>query len=410
MDYDVNKLNVGIVHDWLPLLGGAEKVVKEFLVSFPEHELYTLFDFLNDEDRAFLGAKTTHVSRLNKLPYVEKYYRNLLLLCTRHIEQFDVSKHDIVLSSSAALAKGVLSNVDQPHISYIHSPARYAWDLSHEYLYDMQGRFAFIKREIAKELIYRFRMWDARSTNTVDAILANSQFIQRRIHKVYRRTSTVIYPPVDIDKFSLGTESRDNYYVTASRLVAYKKIDLIVKAFTKRKTDKLIVIGDGPEMANLKSIAGSNIEFVGYQELDAMVRLIQSAKAFVFAAFEDFGIVPVEAQACGTPVICYGQGGTSETVKPFGKSDAPTGVWFDKQHEDSICEAIDTFEQHIDAFSAAACRSNAEYFGSQRFRDEIGSYIAHGLENGFDFNKSLSKRAMPPLQDISSLAGKQATS
>ncbi|WP_077342113.1 glycosyltransferase [Pseudocolwellia agarivorans] len=387
MKNNLDELSVGIVHDWLPVLGGAEKVVEQFSTIFPNNEIYTLFNFLNEADESFLNSKKINVSRLNKLPYVEKYYRNLLLMCTRHIEQFDVSKHEVVLSSSAALAKGVLTSVDQPHISYIHSPARYAWDLSHEYIENIQGNFSFLKREIAKELIYRFRSWDVRSTNTVDAILANSHFIQKRIFKIYRRKSKVIYPPVNIDKFSLYTGVREDYYVTASRLVPYKKIDLIVKAFSKTKERKLVVIGDGPELSNLKKIAGDNIEFVGYQEIDAMVSLIQRAKAFVFAAFEDFGILPVEAQACGTPVICYGFGGTAETVKPLGQSDKPSGVWFLKQDEDHISKAVDEFEKNIDKFSESQCRDNAEFFGNNRFQAEISEFVRYGLENDFNIEK-----------------------
>ena len=387
MNNKLDELSVGIVHDWLPVLGGAEKVVEQFSSVFPNNEIYTLFNFLNEEDEAFLNSKKINVSRLNKLPYVEKYYRNLLLMCTRHIEQFDVSKHEVILSSSAALAKGVLTNVDQPHISYIHSPARYAWDLSHEYIENIQGNFSFIKREIAKELIYRFRTWDVRSTNTVDAILANSHFIQKRIFKIYRRKSKVIYPPVNIDKFSLYNGPREDYYVTASRLVPYKKIDLIVKAFSKTKDRKLVVIGDGPELSNLKKIAGENVEFVGYQEIDVMVSLIQRAKAFVFAAFEDFGILPVEAQACGTPVICYGFGGTAETVKPLGQSETPSGVWFLKQDEEHILKAVDEFEKNIDKFSETQCRNNAEFFGNSRFQSEMSEFVKYGLENDFNIEK-----------------------
>jgi glycosyltransferase involved in cell wall biosynthesis len=379
----LTKLDVGIVHDWLPVLGGAEKVVQQFINVFPDSEIYTLFNFLSEEDEAFLNAKTINVCRLDKLPFVQKYYRNLMLFCIREIERFDVDKHDLILSSSAAFSKGVLTRVDQPHISYIHSPARFAWDLSHEYMRDIRGKMVWLKREIAKELIYRFRTWDQRSVNTVDAVIANSQFIQRRIYKVYKRKSKVIYPPVNIDKFSLYEGQREEFYVTASRLVAYKKVDLIVKAFTNMKEKKLIVIGDGPEMANLKQIATSNIEFVGYQELDDMITLMQSAKAFVFAAFEDFGIVPVEAQACGTPVICLSQGGTSETVKPLGKADKPTGVWFDKQHPDHIVDAVKRFDQHIEQFSSAECRKNAEFFSNNRFCSELGEFISNGLENGF---------------------------
>lgn len=383
MENDLSDMNVGIVHDWLPVLGGAEKVVEQLINIFPQSELYTLFNFLNKEDEDFLKAKKINVSRLNKLPFVEKYYRNILSLSMRQIEQFDVSSHEIIISSSAALAKGVLTKVDQPHICYMHSPARYAWDLSQEYLNDIQGNFGFIKREIAKELIFKFRAWDQRSINTVDSIISNSKFIQRRIKKVYRRDSKVIYPPVNIEKFSLNTNSRDEYYVTASRLVSYKKIDLIVKAFTKMKNKKLVVIGSGPEMPYLKKIATPNIELVGYQENDAMIKIIQSAKAFVFAAFEDFGIVPVEAQACGTPVICLSKGGTSETIKPLQGMEAPTGIWFDEQHEEKIFEAVKTFENNQEKFSPESCRKFAESFGEKRFRNEISNYIRTGLEAGF---------------------------
>ena len=383
MNKELNQLDVGVVHDWLPVLGGAEKVVQQFINVFPESEIYTLFNFLSDEDEAFFQAKKINVSRLDRLPFVEKYYRNLMLLCLREIERFDVDKHDLILSSSAAFSKGVLTRVDQPHVSYIHSPARFAWDLSHEYIRDIGGKLTFLKREIAKELIYRFRCWDQRSINTVDAVIANSKFIQRRIYKVYKRKSKVIYPPVNIDKFALYEGPREDFYVTASRLVTYKKVDLIVKAFAKLKDKKLIVIGDGPEMSNLKKIATPNVEFVGYQELDDMIKLMQTAKAFVFAAFEDFGIVPVEAQACGTPVICLSQGGTSETVKPLLASSSPTGVWFHEQNEECIAEAVETFEQHVDLFSASECRKNAEFFGNNRFRTELSDFISNGLENGF---------------------------
>lgn len=379
----LTQLDVGVVHDWLPVLGGAEKVVQQFVNVFPESEIYTLFNFLSEDDEAFFNVKKINVSRLNKLPLVEKYYRNLMLLCIREMERFDVDKHDLVLSSSAAFSKGVLTRVDQPHVSYIHSPARFAWDLSHEYMRDIRGKLVWLKREIAKELIYRFRTWDQRSINTVDSIIANSQFIQRRIYKVYKRKSTVIYPPVNIDKFSLYEGPREEFYVTASRLVAYKKVDLIVNAFTKMKDKKLVVIGDGPETANLKRHATPNIEFVGYQELDDMITLMQTAKAFVFAAFEDFGIVPVEAQACGTPVICLSQGGTSETVKPFGGFENPTGVWFDKQNEENIVDAVKIFDKHADSFSSLECRKNAEFFSNSRFCSELSTFISNGLENGF---------------------------
>lgn len=375
MEVDVKDLNVGIVHDWLPLIGGAEKVIQQLSNVFQNNEFYTLFDFLTDEERATIQTNKIHVSRLNKLPGVKSYYRNLLLLCTREIDNIDVSKHDVVISSSAALAKGVRTGVDQAHICYMHSPARYAWDLSHQYLAEMSGLFAPIKREIAKELMYGFRQWDMRSTNGIDALIANSHFIKRRIEKVYRRHSEVIYPPVNIEDFSHYSGQREDYYITASRLVPYKKIHLIVESFSQKKDRKLLVIGNGPELQNIKKIAGPNIEFLGYQKLPEMISYIQRAKAFVFAAYEDFGILPVEAQACGTPVICLGKGGTAETVNPLQHSNEPTGVWFMKQEVNDIIEALDEFERNIDNFSSEICRKNAETFSNQRFCSEIEVFV-----------------------------------
>jgi len=240
------------------------------------------------------------------------------------IEQLDVSKHDIILSSSHAVAKGVLTGPDQLHISYVHSPIRYAWDLQHQYLREA-GLNKGLKAQAARWLLHKIRMWDYRTANGVDHFVANSQFIARRIKKVYGRTADVIYPPVDVDRFTLN-ENKDNYYFTASRMVPYKRIDLIVEAFSQMPDRKLVVIGDGSEMSKIKSKATKNVEILGYQPNHVMQEHMQKAKAFVFAAEEDFGITPVEAQACGTPVIAFGKGGSLETVRPFGV-DNPTGLF-----------------------------------------------------------------------------------
>ncbi|HDK9850228.1 TPA: glycosyltransferase, partial [Klebsiella pneumoniae] len=244
------------------------------------------------------------------------------------IEQLDVSKYNIILSSSHAVAKGILTGPDQLHISYVHSPIRYAWDLQHQYLREA-GLDRGLKGKLARLILHKIRMWDYRTANGVDHLIANSKFISRRIKKVYGRDSDVIYPPVDVDRFSLVDEKED-FYFTASRLVPYKRIDLIVEAFSHMPDKKLVVIGDGSEMGKIKSKAARNIEILGYQSNEVMQSTMQKAKAFVFAAEEDFGITPVEAMACGTPVIAYGKGGVLETVKPVGY-EAPTGVFFGEQ-------------------------------------------------------------------------------
>ncbi|HCD3539447.1 TPA: glycosyltransferase, partial [Klebsiella pneumoniae] len=252
-------------------------------------------------------------------------------------EQLDLSSHDIILSSSHAVAKGVLTGPDQLHISYVHSPIRYAWDLQHQYLRE-SGLNRGIKGLFAKWILHKIRLWDTRTANGVDFFIANSKFISRRIKKVYGREADVIYPPVDVERFKLKREKQD-FYLTASRLVPYKRIDLIVEAFSKMPEKKLVVIGDGPEMSKIRKIAGANIEILGFQPNDVMEEYMMDAKAFVFAAEEDFGITPVEAQACGTPVIAFGKGGVLETIKNLGQEE-PTGLFFYEQNIDSLISAI----------------------------------------------------------------------
>jgi glycosyltransferase involved in cell wall biosynthesis len=287
------------------------------------------------------------------------------------IEQLDVSKHNIVLSSCHAVSKGVITGPDQLHICYVHSPIRYAWDLQHQYL--KEGLNKGLKGLLAKWLLHKIRIWDYRTANGVDHFIANSHFIARRIKKVYGRNSTVIYPPVDVNRFSL-CEDKEDYYFTASRMVPYKRMDLIVEAFSLMPEKQLIVIGDGSEMDKIKSKATSNVKILGYQSNKVMQEHMQKAKAFVFAAEEDFGITPVEAQACGTPVIAFGKGGSLETVRPYGV-DKPTGIFFEKQEVKSLIDAISVFESNIQAFIPNNCRDNALRFSVERFQNEISAFI-----------------------------------
>lgn len=288
------------------------------------------------------------------------------------IEQLDVSKHDVIISSCHAVAKGVLTGPDQLHISYIHSPIRYAWDLQHQYLREA-GLDKGFKGLLAKYILHKMRMWDVRTANGVDHFIANSHFIARRIKKVYGRDADVIYPPVDVERFKLN-ENKEEYYLTASRLVPYKRIDLIVDAFKAMPDKKLIVIGDGPEMKKIRDKASANTEILGFQSNEIMENCMRNAKAFVFAAEEDFGITPVEAQACGTPVIAYGKGGVLETIRGMSNT-TPTGVFFDKQHVDSIIDAVNKFESNFDLFAPIECRNNAMRFSEERFKNEIHSYV-----------------------------------
>ncbi|PJX42560.1 MULTISPECIES: glycosyltransferase family 4 protein [unclassified Klebsiella] len=366
------KPNVGIVADWLVTYAGAERVIKEFLDIFPDSELYSIVDFLQPEARNELHGKNAVTSFIQNLPKSKKNYQKYLPLMPLAIEQLDVSSHDIILSSSHAVAKGILTGPDQLHISYVHSPIRYAWDLQHQYLREA-GFNKGIKASIVKYLLHKIRLWDYRTANGVDHFIANSQFISRRIKKVYNRESTVIYPPVDVERFTLN-DKKEDYYFTASRMVPYKRIDLIVEAFSKMPEKKLVVIGDGSEIGKVKSKASKNVEILGYQPNHIMLEHMQNAKAFVFAAEEDFGITPVEAQACGTPVIAFGKGGSLETIRPLGV-DNPTGLFFSEQTIESIISQVNAFEKNSEIFEPENCRLNSLRFSSSRFKNEMDNFI-----------------------------------
>ncbi|HDS8774532.1 TPA: glycosyltransferase family 4 protein, partial [Klebsiella pneumoniae subsp. pneumoniae] len=362
----------GIVADWFITYAGSEKVVAEFLDVFPEAELYSVVDFLSSENKSHFKNKNITTTFIQNFPFARKKYQSYLPFMPLAIEQLDVSKHDVILSSSHAVAKGVLTGPDQLHISYIHSPIRYAWDLQHQYLRESNLHKGF-KGLLAKWILHNIRIWDCRTSNGVDHFIANSKFIARRIKKVYGRNADVIYPPVDVERFTLN-ENKEQYYFTASRLVPYKRIDLIVEAFSHMKDKKLVVIGDGPEMNKIKAKATSNIEILGYQSNSVMVDYMRNARAFVFAAEEDFGITPVEAQSCGTPVIAYGKGGALETIRPIGVEKA-TGVFFYNQDVKSIIDSVNFFEQHSDEIILSDCRLNALKFSEQRFKEEIKEYV-----------------------------------
>lgn len=368
----MQELNVGIVADWFITYAGSEKVVAEFLDVFPEAELYSVVDFLSSENKSHFKNKNITTTFIQNFPLARKKYQSYLPFMPLAIEQLDVSKHDVILSSSHAVAKGVLTGPDQLHISYIHSPIRYAWDLQHQYLRESNLHKGF-KGLLAKWILHNIRIWDCRTSNGVDHFIANSKFIARRIKKVYGRHADVIYPPVDVERFTLN-ENKEEYYFTASRLVPYKRIDLIVEAFSHMKDKKLVVIGDGPEMNKIKAKATSNIEILGYQSNSVMVDYMRNARAFVFAAEEDFGITPVEAQSCGTPVIAYGKGGALETIRPIGV-DKATGVFFYNQDVKSIIDSVNFFEQHSDEIILSDCRLNALKFSEQRFKEEIQEYV-----------------------------------
>ncbi len=361
---------VAIVHDWLTFPGGAERVLEQMLIAYPEADLYTVCDFLEEEHRHLLVGRTPKTTFIQKLPMAKKRHWLFLPLMPIAIEQFDLSGYDIVLSSSYCVAKGVLTGPDQTHVSYIHTPIRYAWNLQHQYLQEMNLTEGF-RSIVVRALLHYLRIWDIRSSHGVDAFVANSKYVARQVKRLYKQECEVLHPPADLDRFTLE-ETKDDYYVTASRLVPYKRVDLIVRAFARMPGRKLIVIGDGVDRHRIRQAAQGcdNIEVLGYRSFESLRHLVSKAKAFVFAAVEDFGIATVEAQACGTPVIALGKGGSLETVVPLG-CDNPTGVFFFDQTADAIVEAVMKFELESRRMTPGNCRLNAERFSQEKFRDGL---------------------------------------
>ncbi len=360
------------MHDWLTAYVGGERVLEQMIALYPAANVYTSIDVLAERDRAFLKGKQPVTTFAQRSRLVRTHHRQFLPLLMLAVEQLDVSDAELVLSSSSAIAKGVLTGPEQLHVSYVHSPMRYAWDLQHQYLRDA-GLDAGLRGLLARWLLHKARLWDVRTANGVDHFIANSQFIARRIWKAYRREATVIYPPVDVAAFALR-EHKEDFYLAASRLVPYKKVPAIVEAFRALPDRRLVVVGDGGDMRRVREVAGRNVEILGYQPTAALRDLMQRAKAFVFAAEEDFGIAPVEAQACGTPVIAYGRGGARETVR--AGSPEPTGLFFEAQTPAAIAAAVLRFEREQHRYVPAACRVNAQRFAVDVFNARYSGFVA----------------------------------
>jgi glycosyltransferase involved in cell wall biosynthesis len=359
-------VKVAIVIDWLEVFGGAERVIAELAAYYPQADFFAVADFMDPKHRGFLGGRPVQTSFIQRLPFARKKFRSYLPLMPLAVEQFDMTGYDLVISSSHAIAKGVITGPDQVHVSYTHTPMRYLWDMQGQYL-RQTGLDHGLRGVLARTMLHVMRNWDVRSATGVDSFIANSSYIARRIHKVYRRESTVVAPPVDVDAFTMGRNRGDAYLVVA-RMVPYKRIDLVVKAFASMPNRKLTVVGDGPERQRIQAAAkgASNITFAGVVPHETLVRLMQEARAFVFAGEEDFGISLVEAQACGTPVIAFGYGGARDIV--VRHPEAPTGLLFDHQTQAAIAEAVWAFEAEEHLYNPDNCRANALRFSPAAFR------------------------------------------
>ena len=379
-------MKIAIVHEWLVNYSGSERVLEQILSVYPEADLFTIVDFLGKKERHFIKNKITKTTFIQKLPFAKKYYRYYLPIMFFAVEQFDLSEYDIVISSSHAVAKSVITGPDQLHICMCYSPPRYIWDLQYQYISEAKLKSTF-KGIIIRYFLHKMRMLDLRSSFGVDHFISISKFISKRIIKTYRRSSKVIYPPVNISAFNYKDE-KHNFYMTASRLVSYKKVELIVRAFNEMPEKKLVIIGDGPEYKKIKKIAFANIEVMGYQNNEVLSTYLSDSKAFIFAAEEDFGIGVLEAQASGTPVIAFAKGGVLETIMGLD-SETPTGVFFNEQSVESIKNAVKEFEMNIDTIKPENCRNNALKFSTDvfllNFRDFMNEKIEEFI-NQYNYN------------------------
>jgi len=370
-------MSVAIVHDWLDTWRGGENVLAEIVRLFPGADLFALVDFLPESQRARLQGKRARTSFLQRLPGARRHFRALLPLFPRAIESLDVRGYDLVISSSHAVAKGVRTAGGQVHVCYCHTPMRYAWDLREQYLGPL-GLASGLRGALAHRMLDNLRDWDRRTSARVTHFVANSRFVRDRIARCYGRDAAVIYPPVDVGFFTPADNAPEpaarDYYVTASRWVPYKRVDLVVAAFRELPERRLIVAGEGPEATRVRAAGGPNVQMVGEVPRERLRELLRGARAFVFAAEEDFGILPVEAQACGTPVIALGRGGSLETVRAIG-TDAPTGMFFATQSAAAIGEAVRSFDAALPAIRASDCRANATRFRAERFREEFAAFV-----------------------------------
>jgi glycosyltransferase involved in cell wall biosynthesis len=370
-------MRIAVVHDWLDTWRGGENVLAEILRLYPGAALYSLVDFLSDEVRSRLGGRRANTSFLQHIPGARRHFRLLLPLFPRAIESLDVSAYDLVISSSHSVAKGVRTAAGQVHICYCHTPMRYAWDLRDQYL-NGTGPVATVRRALASPILDRLREWDRETSGRVTHFIANSQFIRKRIARCYGRDSNVVYPPVDVKFFTPGdapiAPSRREHYLTASRWVPYKHVDMIVAAFRELPDRRLVVVGDGPERRRVQRAAGRNVIFTGEVPRHRLRELMRGARAFLFAAEEDFGILPVEAQACGTPVVAYGRGGVLETVRGLDR-DAATGTFFPERRPDAVAAAVVDFDGPLRTILPSDCRANAERFATERFRAEFAAVV-----------------------------------
>ena len=392
-------MRVALVCDPLTVYGGAERVIEQILQLYPQADLFTVLDVVPEASRGFLGGRAVTTTFLQSLPGLRRTYRHLLSLYPLAVEQLDVTGYDLVISSHFSVAHGVLTRPGQVHVSYVHSPMRYAWDLQHEYLREA-GLAAGPLSWLARFMLHRARLWDFAAAQRPDAVAANSAFVAQRIRRCHRRAARVVHPPVATGSFAPSPLGRDDAYVSVGRLVPYKRTELLTRAFAQMPGRRLVIIGDGPEMAKVAALRAPNIEVRGYQSAAEVRAALGRARAYVFAGIEDFGITAVEAQAAGAPVIAYREGGLAETV--LGPEHArPTGLFFAEQTVDAVIAAVDRFEQEEARFTVANCVANAVRFSEERFRRGFAAFVEDALNRDLDATPTRTDPADDLLETVS---------
>jgi glycosyltransferase involved in cell wall biosynthesis len=375
-------MKIALVCDSMSAYGGAERVIEQILGLYPTADVFTVLDVVPEGQRGFLGGREIRSSFLQKLPRVSRYYRKLLHVWPLAVEQLDVMDYDLVVSTHHSVAYGVLTRPGQVHVSYVFSPARYAWDLQHEYLREAgldRGPMSLV----ARRTLHKMRLWDYAAAQRPDAMAACSKFVSERMWRVHRRQADVIYPPVPAVERPAGV-AREDYYVSVGRLVPYKRIDLLARAFSAMPGRRLKIVGTGPDAKKVAAACGPNVEMLGFRSNEEVRRLLAGARGFLFAGIEDFGITPIEAQALGTPVIALADGGLRETIiGERGMGDpseaAPTGLFFREQTVEAITAAVEAFERGLGRFTPEACVANAARFSEQAFRDGFRAFVDRAL-------------------------------
>lgn len=361
-------MKVAIVHYWLVTMRGGERVVDALLDLYPDADLYT---HVVDRDAITprLAARVKGTTFVNRIPGARTHYQKLLPLMPMALERLDLSAYDLVISSEGGPTKGIIPRADALHVCYCHSPMRYVWVMPEAYLATLPA----VVRSFAAWLLHRIRLWDVTTAARVDHFVANSNTVARRIHKFWRRKATVVFPPVEVERFAIAPDGPDDYYLFASQLVGYKRADLAIQAVAGTNR-RLIVVGEGGEEATLRKTAPANVVFRGRVSDEELARLYARCRALLFCAEEDFGIVPVEAMACGRPVIAFGRGGARDSV-----IDGVTGLFFDAQTSESLRAALDRFEANPEQFDPVAIREHAETFARDRFVREFGTLVEDWL-------------------------------